>query len=147
MWVDLIYDRTDADIQEARVLRRTGRNIKQRLKGCYDYIDRNRVGNAVNQIAAWMNDNGYRTSAQGVVNWTKRCLATRARSFKMLQAVDVLRRDFVTFCSSPSLPLTLDRMDFNDANDIERLLFDLQIMISWVEKNRVRHFGDLEYFE
>jgi len=143
--ISLIYDRTEGDVREARVFRASGRNIAERLKGCYDHIDRNRVGQAVNELATWMRNNGYRTNAHGFIGWQKDSLVTRELGEEMLDSVAAVRRDLVVFPDTPQLPPTLFKMNHNDANALERILASMQTMTEWIEWSRNLYFSDITF--
>ncbi|MCL2547114.1 MAG: hypothetical protein FWE06_07995 [Oscillospiraceae bacterium] len=143
----LVYDRTDSDVQQARVILASGRNAAERLKGCYDHVDRNRVGLAVNELAAWMRINGYRTNARGLTDWRQDSMVTRQRGEMLLESVAAVRRDFVTFLDTPRLPDSLFVMNHHNANALERVLADLQEMVSWIERNRDMYFSDITFYQ
>ena len=143
----LVFDRTQADVQEARALRASGLDLAARLKGCYDHIDRNRVGQAVNAVAAWLNANGYHSAAAGVTGWTQASLPDAKQNAAMLAAVTAVRDDFTVFAGTPALPVTLHGMDYADANALERVLHDLFVMAEWAERCRVVYFSDDTFYE
>lgn len=143
--IELIFDRTADDVRAAAALRATGRDSEVRLKGCYDHIDRNRVGAAVDEIANRLQPLGYKPSVQGIVDWTRNTLVTQLRNDAMLATVRAARDEFVVFTDTPPLPLTLDFMDYKDANTLERVLFDVLTLIGWAENQRAVYFGEAWY--
>ena len=130
---DLIYNRTADDVSAARQAldkRRTGgtmseAELRSLSRGTYNAADINRVGAAVNEISAELRAMGYIPPADMKTNWTKTDSLTRSHIINYLSAVEAVRAAFPTSVETPETP-TIDRwIDYNTANDIERIVWEV----------------------
>ncbi len=141
----LVYDRTAADVAEAQACQASGVNAAQRLKGCYDHIDRNRVGGAINELSVALNAAGYSNSAWGKADWEQGTLVTQQLNALTLSSVAELRRVFAVLPDTPPAPVQL--RTYENANDIERILAALWTCYQWLMAANARYYSDLTYFQ
>ena len=156
----LIFDRTFADQQRTvyliqRILKNGFGSLEvleqveylAGLRGCYNYVDMNRVGAVVSYLAGRMIDASWEIAvyreAQGVAyssyfdmpydvnevqvnpktNWTDLDEPTKAQETQYLADLLTLRMLIPLPPDAPLVPATLDALSLDGANDIERLLF------------------------
>lgn len=130
--MNLIYDRTAEDVQAARKQRG---KVTTPLKGCYNAADMNRVAAAVAEIAAELNSAGYK------VEITPRTFAEsdiirRAQWAQYLENVQTLRDAIAVRASTPELPAADAKLDYVGANNIEKILADLDELLGWMTYSR-----------
>lgn len=130
--MNLIYDRTAEDVRTARGQRG---KVTTPLKGCYNATDLNRVEAAVKAIAAELNSAGYK------VEITPRTFAEsdiirRAQWAQYLENVQILRNAIAVRASTPELPAADAKLDFIGANNIEKILADLDELLGWMTYSR-----------
>lgn len=139
--LDLIYDRTADDVAEA--LRLTQKAFAGTLtdeektvwlagmKGTYDAIDMNRVAAAVSTLSGLLNAAGYKNevSAQNFVEGED---STDEKYSVYLSNVQTLRDAIAVRATTPELPAADAKLDYVGANNIEKILTDLDELIDWM---------------
>lgn len=127
--MNLIFDRTAEDARAAR----SERGTLVSLKGCYNITDMNRVNSAVNELAGLLNEAGYKvTVSTKTVN--KGDIVRRSDWAKYLANVQTLRDAFCTL-TGDELPAADDKFDYVDANTIERILYEIDLLIGYMKEN------------
>ena len=143
--LDLIYDRTADDVAEA--LRLTQKAFAGTLtdeektvwlagmKGAYDAIDMNRVAAAVSTLSGLLNAAGYKNevSAQNFVEGED---GTDEKYSVYLSNVQTLRDAIAVRASTPELPAADAKLDYVGANNIEKILADLDELLDWMTYSR-----------
>lgn len=129
----LITDRTQADVSRVKTLTTkwlngTITNAEKTewlngMKGAYNYTDLNRVGEAVQYIAAVLNGSGRSVSVTGKDDWTMADIPTRAQESAFLADLTLLKAN--VSADVPEVPTTLDNLDYETANLIEQILLDV----------------------
>ena len=128
----LITDRTQSDVDDARRLIETGGPIPQNHRGFYNASDRNRVGSAAAALAAALAGYGYHTGpVAGKSDWAPDTDVTPVNSANCLADIKSLKDSF--YGATP-LPDTMDYIDHNTANNIEKLLFEVAGHIGLMER-------------
>lgn len=127
--MNLIYDRTAEDVQTAQKQRG---KVLTPLKGCYNASDMNRVETAVKALAAELNSAGYK------VEITPRTFAEsdiirRAQWAQYLENVQRLREAYYTLAETGELPKPEDKLGYQGANTIEKILADIDLLIGWMK--------------
>lgn len=153
--MELIFDRTEQDKIYVETLRdkilANGFNsltIEEKaswlsctLKGAYNYTDRNRVENAVKQINEKLVEYNYMQEILEIVeNRDITTIDDKQSANRYLNNIQKLINNFYTLSSTPALPESLDNIDINVANNIEKILNDLYIILRGIENNFV-HSG------
>lgn len=143
--LDLIYDRTVDDVAEA--LRLTQKAFAGTLtdeektvwlagmKGAYDATDMNRVAAAVSTLSGLLNAAGYKNevSAQNFVEGED---STDEKYSVYLSNVQTLRDAIAVRASTPSVPAADAKLDYVGANNIEKILADLDELLGWMTYSR-----------
>lgn len=127
--MNLVYDRTEQDVEMARAQRGT---TLTPLKGCYNATDLNRVEAAAEAIAAELNSAGY-TVTVNPVTYAETDIIRRSDFAAYLSNVQTLRDAIAVRASTPELPAANAKLDFVGANNIEKILADLDELIGWMK--------------
>lgn len=140
---ELITDRTYSDVIRWRTLRDKGyanMTAEERaewdtaqMKGAYNPpYDMNRVGAALNYLRELLELAGYLPT--GVFNaktdWTAADIPTIEDLTKYLNCVSTIRDALSQFPTTPAAPKNLARLDYQEANNIEKILLDVDRLIT-----------------
>lgn len=150
--VGLIYDRTQADVSRVSYLAGLDwANMSEAekaewasdLKGAYNASDLNRVGTAVDYVAKRLRSAGYSVPVEPKTDWRVLDIPTAEQMQTYLDNVRTLRAAFAVPPSMPAVPEDMDGLDYIEANNIERILYDLNalitnIMATWVQSGMVQ---------
>lgn len=123
--MNLVYDRTAQDVETARTQRGTALTP---LKGCYNVSDLNRVSAAAETLAKQLTAAGYpvtitpQTFAEGGT-------LRRTEWEIYLANVQTLRGAYYTLAGTGELPKPEDKLDYQDANTIEKILADIDLLL------------------
>lgn len=150
--MELVFDRTEQDKVYVENLRNKilsdGFNSltdeqKQQwfsctLKGAYNYTDRNRVENAVKQINEKLIEYNYMSDELEIVeNRSISTIDDNVSVQRYLNNIQQLIDKFFTFSTTPTLPESLDNLDINMANNIEKILYDIYFILNGLENNLI----------
>lgn len=127
--MNLVYDRTEQDVEMARAQRGT---TLTPLKGCYNATDLNRVEAAVTEIAAELNSAGYAVTVNQRT-YAESDIIRRSDFAAYLADVQAIRDAIAVCASTPELPAADAKLDFVGANNIEKILADLDELIGWMK--------------
>lgn len=111
--MDLITDRTESDA------------LLGNEKGVYSYTDLNRVENSVAQIAEEITVLGYSLMLHTKTDWglpgaySASSWPVESQMIRYLKNIEDIRRTFVI---STAIPTTMEKLDWNGANNIEKVL-------------------------
>lgn len=133
MALNLITDRTQADVDALKALLQKGisnMTSAEKLgfnmalsKGGYNYTDYNRVGLAVAELAGMLNDNGISVSVTAKSDWTERDNITASDRAAYLADLNALKD---AFYGTIELPEAWENLTFEDANNAEKLLLEIE---------------------
>lgn len=126
----LVTDRTNEDV------------LNQTAKGSYTADDLNRVGAAMQYIADRLAAHGYRVSISPKTDWTASGYLTVSSAEKYLTDLAVLRAALTVLTSTPNVPPDMDGLTYTEANDIEQILKDIDMLLTNAELAWYRS-GDL----
>lgn len=126
--MNLIYDRTAEDVQAARKQRG---KVLTPLKGCYNAADMNRVAAAVAEIAAELNSAGYAVTVNPRT-YAESDIIRRSDFAAYLTNVQTLRDAIAVRATTPELPAADAKLDYIGANNIEKILADLDELLGWM---------------
>lgn len=118
----LITDRTAADV-------RLGRD-----KGFYNATDLNRVCDAVAYIAERFTDYGYAVAVSPKADWSESDTPTASQMETYRLNIANLRAVIAIMASTPETPETMRALNYVKANNIERILLDLDTLITNMEQ-------------
>lgn len=132
--MNLIYDRTAQDVETARAQRGTALTP---LKGCYNVSDLNRVESAVKLLAAALTSAGYPVEITPVLKgdkaedreWQEGDVLYRPQWTTYLNNVQRLRYAYYTLAETGELPKPEDKLGYVGANNIEKILADIDQLI------------------
>ena len=116
--LSLITDRTRADVEN------------ETDKGFYTATDLNRVGAAVEYIAGRFTALGYACPVTVKKDWLTSDAPTASQMEAYRQNIATLRALIAVMKSTPETPETMRFLDYSKANDIERILLDLDTLLT-----------------
>lgn len=127
----LIYDRTQEDVEYAS----KHPESTEFLKGAYNYTDLNRVETKVKELNELLNKYNYIASIPTIkLDWSKTDFFTKADSIRYLDNINKIRQAYVVKDTTPATPVTLNNLNYAKANDIEKILADIEDLIHGMEQ-------------
>lgn len=102
---------------------------ESRSKGAYNYTDLNRVGEAMAYLAGRFNGYGYSISISPKIDWNEEDIPTKAQMSQYLDELQKLRDVFAVAKDTPEVPDTMDKLTYQEANDIEQILINIDNVI------------------
>ena len=145
--MNLIYDRTAADVERALALAKKAEagtltdaektEWLAGMKGCYNAADMNRVEAAVKTLSAALTSAGYPVSVTPVLKgskaedreWRESDTVRLSQWRQYLANVQALRDAYYTLAETGQLPDAEDRLDYIGANAIEKVLADIDLLL------------------
>ena len=125
--MELIYDRTQADVNRVKELAAKGKagtwTAAERtewlagMKGAYTYKDFNRVESAVAEIAGMLG-----VTVNTVTNWKETSVLREADTQRYLGNIRKLRTVCQGLTNTPATPESLRRISYVTANNIEKII-------------------------
>lgn len=111
---ELIFDRVKEDV------------INRTFKGKYEYTDLNRIEEWCQYIAEILNSYGYYANINVKTNWTRLNMPTVSEMERIRQNVLNIKNAYYSFTGVPN---DLNFMTIQKANDIEKILNEIEILI------------------
>ena len=149
----MIVDRTAKDVARWRELHDKGwENMTAaersewtgEMKGRYTAADMNRVEGAVASISARLIDMGYLTTPLSVkTNWDVWGVPTKADMTRYLGNIATLRNAVEVYPTTPVAPTINQNFNYETANDIERILLDVEKIITAIPSAWI-YAGDIK---
>ena len=143
----LITDRTPADVNRVHDLRKKwyGGTITAEektewfanLKGAYNASDLNRVGKAMEYISNRLAKAGYGHTLNLKTDWQMSDIFTVENTEYYIESLRLLRKWFVTWKTTPPTPERMSGLTYQEANNIEKILIDIDELIAKMQKNYV----------
>lgn len=146
MNLNLIYDRTTEDVSAASSIRAkyqalrdwsglTEAEITQLERGMLTNVTLNRVANTVSMLASALNAAGYtvETTSQ---SFSETDRLKRSKYSVYLANVQAIRDAIAVRVSTPELPAADAKLDYIGANNIEKILADLDELLGWMTYSR-----------
>lgn len=96
----------------------------------YNASDLNRVGDAVRYLAKRFTDYGYAVAVSPKADWPESDTPTAGQMETYRLNIVNLRTVIAVMASTPETPETMRALDYVKANDIERILQDLDTLIT-----------------
>ena len=146
----MIFDRTQNDVDTAVVLRREKVQTFQELseseiatleKGMLTINTLNRIETKQEELKNLFNDMGYWNTPITNKTWGENDIFNVDEFSRILDNTNVLRRAFFVYKDTPNTPPI--SYYWNDINALEKILFDLDVMINDVKSN-YRECGTFE---
>ena len=100
------------------------------MRGAYNAWDMNRVGEAVNYIGARLAAVGYSINWTAKTDWTDEDIPTPAQLADYLAHVRTVRGILTVYTTTPQVPEDMELLTYTEANDIERILADVDDLIT-----------------
>ena len=117
---NLIYDRTQSDVNN------------NTSKSYYNYNDYNRIETWCEYLAATLKNYNYGVSIVVKTNWNRKNFPSESEMERIRQNVNRLKQAYFSFTQ---IPENLDYMTIEKANDIERILFEIDKILEVMENN------------
>lgn len=111
-------------------------------RGAYNYTDLNRVEGAVEYLAARLRELGYPVERLYTRQWASTDVPTVSDMTRYLNNVKVIREAFVILRTTPGVPGTMKNLDLDDANAIEQILADVDMLVNGMVASFV-YSGDI----
>ena len=137
--LDLITDRTQLDVDKVKELESKGwaaMTEQERaewlgeMKVAYNASDMNRAWKAVAYVAGRFNGFGYNIQVSPKTDWTVEDIPTASQMSDFLSYVKALRNAVPVMNDTPAAPADMDGLTYQEANDIEQILLDVDALIS-----------------
>ena len=104
--------------------------ITNRTDGYYNVTDLNRVGSALAAVGARLTAAGYAVPIAPKTDWTIEDIPTTTQMQRYIADVAVIRAALAVRASTPPTPPDMDDLTVEEANDIERILRDVDELIT-----------------
>ena len=136
--LSLITDRTQGDVQQAASMYARGwDNLTdaeksewlQGLRGAYNAVDLNRVGNAITYIAQRLEQYGYPVQVSPKIDWTMADIPYPESMTTYLDNVEIIRDALAVMPTTPPVPDDMENLNYIEANNIEQILLDVNALI------------------
>ena len=114
----LITDRTQADVDA-----RNG-------KGTYNASDLNRVAAAMNYVVGRLESAGYDPHISPKTGWKDDDWVDPAEQAVYLGYLAELRSQFAVMQTTPPVPNDMEKLTYQEANDIEKILEDIDRLLT-----------------
>jgi hypothetical protein len=146
----MIFDRTQNDVDTAILLRDTKVKKFETLteseiatleKGTLTINTLNRIENKQEELKNLFNDMGYWNTPIINKTWGENDIFNADDFQRILDNTNVLRRAFFVYKNTPNTPPI--SYHYNDINDLEKILYNLDVMINDVKSN-YRECGTFE---
>ena len=151
--MNLITDRTSLDVERWLELKNKNWNdmsLEERQewlgeivttpsasKGMYTYRDLNRVEITVGVLSERLTKMGYKHTPLVIkTDWTYRDDIWRQDMERYLSNLSILRDSIKVFATTPSVPSINDNLNYESANDIEKILVDIDTVTTNVARAR-----------
>lgn len=154
MSLNLVYDRTEDDVTSSAAIRSTyqalgnwsGLTTAERAqleRGTLTYNTLNRVESAVKLLAAALTSAGYPVAVTPVLKgskaedreWQEGDIVRRAQWAIYLDNVQRLRDAYYTLAETGELPAPEDKLGYEGANTIEKILADIDLLIDCMKSS------------
>lgn len=155
----MITNRTQYDVDTARIIRNTKvkfdpitmqptnldeltpTELETLNKGTFNYTDLNRIETKQEELKNLFNDMGYWNTPITNKVWGENGIFNVDEFQRILDNTNVLREAFFAYKATPNTPPV--SYHYNDINALEKILYDLDVMINDV-KSHYRECGTFE---
>lgn len=112
---NLIYDRSNSDL------------LNKTSKGHYNVSDLNRVEEWCEYLANLLTSYSYKVDIQVKKNWQRPDFPTSSEMERIRQNINRLKEAYFSFTQ---IPENLEYMTIEKANDIEKILFEIDTLLN-----------------
>ena len=135
---ELIYDRTNEDIEIAKKYIQDNVPFpNDNLRFSWDYRALNRTELAMEYVYKIFEELGYYKNMKFKTDWLNEEI-TRDEAERYIENLTALRNFILMPSDSPEAPTTINGMTIERANNIEKLIFDMNFVIGSLKKNLIR---------
>lgn len=117
---NLIYDRSNSDL------------LNKTSKGHYNVSDLNRVEEWCEYLTNLLTSYSYKVDIQVKKNWQRSDFPTSSEMERIRQNINRLKEAYFSFTQ---IPENLEYMTIEKANDIEKILFEIDTLLNNMENN------------
>lgn len=103
------------------------------VKGSYNATDLNRVNAAVKYLAELYRQIGYSVNVSTKTGWAEQDFPCTSDAEVYIANISELRGKITMPESTPEVPTDMEGLTYKEANDIEKILFDCDKMISIIK--------------
>lgn len=103
--------------------------VTDRVGGFYNASDLNRVGAAALYLSGKLREYGYAVTVNPKLDWTMRDIPCVSDMAVYLADITAIREAFAVLEITPDVPPDMDFLTAEEANDIEKILRDVDILI------------------
>ena len=129
IWIEPVYDRTASDVSKSRI----SQSSLTELKGSYNATDLNRVNTDMRYIADELHKCGYAVKLHAASKaWFETDVPTPEEFEAYLNDCEMIRSKIAVYSDTPATP-TATKFDYLKANDIEKILFDVEELIRKIQ--------------
>lgn len=118
---NLIYDRIQSDVDN------------KTLKGRHRVEDLNRVEAWCNYLAELLTNYGYVVRITTKTNWAITDMRYASEIERIRTNIGKIKNAYYTLVNTPQLPETLNKITWQKANAIEKILHDIDVLIGNME--------------
>lgn len=115
--MELIYDRTQSDVDN------------RTTKGYHNYTDLNRIETACKELAEILTSYGYPVYITTKINWAMTDRRTESEMERIRKNIKSLKDTYYMAKNTPALPSTINPITWQKANAIEKILYDIDLLI------------------
>lgn len=127
----MITDRTLEDVEYAKA----NPTSTEDLKGAYNNTDLNRVEEKVEEIYNILKEYSYDAKITEIKkDWAKSDFFNPSDGVRYLNNLRKLVGSYVVMDSTPEVPQTMESLTYEDANNIEKILVDIETLIYGMEQ-------------
>lgn len=130
----LITDRTQTDVDNINI------DSSTTSKGAYNYTDLNRVETKVKELNEYLKTYNYMTETLSTkLDWamTDKFNQSNNNNNRYLSNLRKIRQALATIPTTPQVPSTMANLTYDKANDIEKMLIDIEMLIHGLENYQV----------
>lgn len=106
------------------------------VKGRYNSTDLNRVNTAINSVTARLYAEGYGEAVTLRTDYTATDDVRVGELSRIIEAVKMIRECIGGFDDTPNAPESIRFFDYTAANDVEKILYDVDLLIDKLETAR-----------
>lgn len=123
----MITDRTLSDVTNVDI------NSSTVSKGAYNYTDLNRVESKVKELNDLLVTYNYMSALTTKLDWSMTDKFNVNDGTRYLNNVKAIRQALATYETTPETPSTMANLTYQDANDIEKILVDIEHLLISME--------------
>lgn len=134
---ELIFDRTEADLEVPRLCK--AQNIpfpNDNLRFSWDFRALNRTERAMEYLNQIFQELGYFRVMEFKTDWTNEEI-TPEQAKRYIENLKTLRTFLQMSGDTPPAPNTINGMSITRANDIEKILYDINFLLEALQKNKI----------